>query len=130
MTLSMDIPSDTLSELPAHADRKWIRAAAVDDLPEDEGITLATLPKVALFASDGEFFCTDDTCTHEDYSLADGWVEEGVVECTLHMAKFSLRTGEVLCPPASAPVAVHPVALIDDELYVSLPTAYLVKEGP
>lgn len=129
MTLSMDIPSDTLSELPVHEGRKWIRAAAVDDLPEDEGLTLATLPKVAVFTSAGEFFCTDDTCTHEDYSLADGWVEDGVVECTLHMAKFSLRTGEVLCPPAMVPVAVHPVAVVDDELYVALPAAYLVKEG-
>lgn len=129
MTLSTDIPSETLRELPVHRDRKWIRAAAVDDLPEDEGLTLATLPKVAVFASEGQFFCTDDTCTHEDYSLADGWVEDGIVECTLHMAKFSLRTGNVLCPPATIPVAVHPTAVISDELFVALPTAYLVKEG-
>ncbi|MDT7749812.1 MAG: hypothetical protein QOD96_3474, partial [Pseudonocardiales bacterium] len=24
-------------------------------------------------------FCLDDTCTHETYSLADGWVENCVV---------------------------------------------------
>ncbi|WP_422331052.1 bifunctional 3-phenylpropionate/cinnamic acid dioxygenase ferredoxin subunit [Rhodococcus sp. (in: high G+C Gram-positive bacteria)] len=116
-------------DLPDIEEKKWIRACVVDDLPEDEGLRLTTIPPVSVFASEDEYFCIDDTCTHETFSLAEGWVEDGVVECSLHLAKFSLRTGEVMCPPASVPVAVHPVTVIGDEVYVALPSNYLVKEG-
>lgn len=108
--------------------RTWRRGCAVDEVPEDEGLCLGTLPPVSIFASDGEFFCLDDTCTHETYSLAEGWVEDGVVECTLHLAKFDLRTGAPLGPPASVAVAVHPVGVVDGIVHVALPSAYLIKE--
>lgn len=116
-------------DLPEVDGRKWIRACAVDEIQEDEGLRLATIPITSVFAGEGEYFCIDDTCTHETYSLADGWVEGCVVECTLHMAKFDLRTGAALTLPASTPVAVHPTAQVGDDLFVALPSAYLVKEN-
>jgi 3-phenylpropionate/trans-cinnamate dioxygenase ferredoxin component len=116
-------------QLPQLTDRKWVRACTTGDLSEDEGLQLAALPPVAVFTSDGDYFCIDDTCTHETFSLAEGWVEGCVVECSLHLAKFCLRTGDALSPPASAPVAVHPVYVIGDEIFVALPTSYLLKEG-
>lgn len=124
--MTQNILLQTLPELP---DRKWVRACAVDDLPEDEGFKLTTVPPTSVFAAEGEVFCIDDTCTHETFSLADGWVEGCVVECTLHMAKFSLRTGEVVSPPATTPVATHPVSRVDGVVFVALPSNYLVKEG-
>ncbi|WP_411112638.1 bifunctional 3-phenylpropionate/cinnamic acid dioxygenase ferredoxin subunit [Streptomyces sp. 029-5] len=114
--------------LPDLPDRTWVRACAVDELPEDEGRKLATVPPTSVFAAEGEVFCIDDTCTHETFSLADGWVEGCVVECTLHMATFSLRTGEVVSPPATRPVAVHPVECVEGVVFVALPRNYLVKE--
>ncbi|MBP2320422.1 nitrite reductase/ring-hydroxylating ferredoxin subunit [Kibdelosporangium banguiense] len=108
--------------------RTWRRACALDAVPEDEGLRLGTLPPVAVFVQDEEVFCLDDTCTHDTYSLAEGWVEDGAVECTLHLAKFDLRTGMPLRPPASVPVAVHPVKVVDGDVYVALPNAYLTKE--
>lgn len=115
-------------DLPALEERKWVRACVVDDIPEDEGLRLTTIPPVSVFTSEDEYFCIDDTCTHETFSLAEGWVEDCVVECSLHLAKFSLRTGEVVSPPASVPVAVHPVTLVGDEVFVAVPSNYLVKE--
>ncbi|MFD4603821.1 bifunctional 3-phenylpropionate/cinnamic acid dioxygenase ferredoxin subunit [Streptomyces sp. NPDC058464] len=116
----------TLPELP---DRTWVRACAVDELVPDEGLKLPTVPATSVFSAEDEVFCIDDTCTHETYSLADGWVEGCVVECTLHMAKFSLRTGEALSPPAVRPVATHPVSCAEGVVFVALPANYLVKEG-
>ncbi|QZY44917.1 non-heme iron oxygenase ferredoxin subunit [Mycolicibacterium austroafricanum] len=115
-----------LAGLPTVAGREWIRACATGELPDDGGHQIDTTPPVSVFAVAGEFFCIDDTCTHEMYSLADGWIEEKecVIECSLHMAKFCLRTGAALTPPASAPVAVHPVARVEDTLYVALPPSY------
>lgn len=125
MTGTTDLPRN----LPEVAGRKWIRACGVDQLPEDEGLPLATIPATAVFAAEGAFFCIDDTCTHDKFSLAEGWLEGCVVECTAHMAKFDLRTGKNLTPPATEPVAVHPVSRAGDDLYVALPSSYLVKEN-
>ncbi|NYI47780.1 nitrite reductase/ring-hydroxylating ferredoxin subunit [Nocardioides aromaticivorans] len=120
--------NDVEVELPNVEGRTWRRACAAHDVPEDEGLCVGTLPPVSVFVTEGEYFCIDDTCTHETYSLADGWVADGFVECALHLAKFNLRTGEPLAPPATTAVAVHPVALVDGVLYVALPSAYLIKE--
>ncbi|RMB82338.1 non-heme iron oxygenase ferredoxin subunit [Streptomyces shenzhenensis] len=108
--------------------RTWWRACSAGAVPDDEGLKLGTLPPAAVFTQDDRFFCLDDTCTHDTYSLAEGWVEDGTVECTLHLAKFDLRTGAPLRPPATAPVAVHPVTVVDGAVYVALPTTYLIKE--
>ncbi|XVV15128.1 bifunctional 3-phenylpropionate/cinnamic acid dioxygenase ferredoxin subunit [Actinoplanes sp. CA-131856] len=118
----------TRDSLEPLAGRVWRRACAVQDIPEDEGLVLSTVPKTSVFHSEGELYCIDDTCTHEDFSLADGWVEGCVVECTLHAAKFDLRSGAPLTPPASRPVATHPVTRMRDDVFVALPDTYLVKE--
>ena len=125
-----DLTEEELVGLPNAVDRKWIRACAAHALPEDGGYQVDTTPPVSVFVVAGEFFCIDDTCTHEMYSLADGWIEEKecAIECSLHMAKFCLRTGAALTPPASVPVAVHPVTQVGDNLYIAVPPSYLPEE--
>ncbi|MGW1990231.1 bifunctional 3-phenylpropionate/cinnamic acid dioxygenase ferredoxin subunit [Embleya sp. NPDC001921] len=98
----------------------WIRAGRVDDIPEDQALRLDTTPPVSVFRSGGELFCVDDTCTHEDFSLADGWVEDGAVECPLHLAKFCLRTGAPLAAPAFRALATHEVRVEGTDVYVRI----------
>jgi 3-phenylpropionate/trans-cinnamate dioxygenase ferredoxin component len=118
----------TPHDLPvAEAGRSWRWAADAKEIGADEAKVLGTLPPVSVFHSEGQFFGLDDTCTHETYSLAEGWVEDGAVECTLHLATFDLRTGEPTGPPAYAPVRTHPVHVLDDQIYIALPDDYLVK---
>lgn len=120
---------DDALDLPRQDGRYWLRACAADQVREDEGLRLGTVPPVSVFAAEGDFFCLDDTCSHEEYSLAEGWVEDCTVECTLHSARFSLRTGAVLGPPATAPVNVHPLAYVGSDLFVALPDTYLARKG-
>jgi 3-phenylpropionate/trans-cinnamate dioxygenase ferredoxin component len=85
------------------------------DGPETQGVP------IALFRTeDDEFFAIDDTCTHQDASLADGWLEDCAVECPLHASRFDLRTGAVDAPPAKRPVRTHQVVVDDDTVYLSL----------
>ena len=71
---------------------------------------------IAVFNDGGAFYAIDDTCPHEVTSLADGWVEDGTVECPLHAAKFCLKDGAVLALPATRGVATHRVEVVGDEL--------------
>ncbi|MFC9318521.1 bifunctional 3-phenylpropionate/cinnamic acid dioxygenase ferredoxin subunit [Streptomyces nigra] len=94
------------------------------DLPRGEAFRLDLDPPVSVFHThDGELFAIDDTCTHQDASLADGWLEGSAVECPLHASAFDLRTGAVDGPPARRPVRTHETVVVDGVIHVRLSTA-------
>ncbi|WP_433213035.1 non-heme iron oxygenase ferredoxin subunit [Microtetraspora malaysiensis] len=101
-----------------------IRVASLDDIAEGEGIAIdksvtGTADDIALLRDeDGSVWALDDTCTHEDASLADGWVEGGYVECPLHSSKFCLKSGEVQNLPATKNACPHRVEVRDGEVYL------------
>ncbi|MBY8338600.1 bifunctional 3-phenylpropionate/cinnamic acid dioxygenase ferredoxin subunit [Streptomyces spinosirectus] len=100
-----------------------IPACRLADLPRGEAFRLDIDPPVSVFhTDDGEVFAIDDTCTHQDASLADGWLEGREVECPLHASKFDLRTGAVDAPPARLPVRTHEVVIEDGTVYVRVST--------
>jgi 3-phenylpropionate/trans-cinnamate dioxygenase ferredoxin subunit len=93
-------------------------------LPRGEARRVEADPPIAVFhTDDGEVFAIDDTCTHQDASLADGWVEGCEVECPLHASRFDLRTGAVDAPPAKLPVRTHEVVIVDGVINVVLDDA-------
>jgi 3-phenylpropionate/trans-cinnamate dioxygenase ferredoxin component len=108
---------------------RWVRICSAAELKPDEGMQAATTPPVAVFRSGESIYCIDDTCTHEDYSLAEGWVENATVECPLHLAMFDLTSGAALRLPATRPVRVHPVRVENDDVLVQLPAEYRL-DGP
>ncbi|MFB8275428.1 bifunctional 3-phenylpropionate/cinnamic acid dioxygenase ferredoxin subunit [Nocardia colli] len=95
--------------------------ARLAELPVGEVATVRTdggLP-ISVFHTDEGLFAIDDTCTHQDASLADGWVENCTVECPLHESCFDLRTGRVSGPPAKVAVRTYPVRVLDGDIVVT-----------
>ena len=70
----------------------------------------------------GGFYAVDDTCTHDDGPLADGWLEGEAIECPRHGARFDVTTGKVLCLPAAVPVNSYPVRVEGDAVSVDVTT--------
>jgi nitrite reductase/ring-hydroxylating ferredoxin subunit len=99
----------------------WTKACSTSDLDEGEGFQLKRERPIALFNVDDEYFAIDDTCTHDESSLADGYVEGDVVECAWHFAKFCIKTGAVLSLPATCPVSTYAVKVEGDDVFVDLP---------
>lgn len=96
-----------------------IHVCALTDLRPGTARRLPLTPPVSVFhTSDGELYAIDDTCTHQDASLADGWLEGCEVECPLHAAVFDLRTGEPDGLLAREPVCTHRVVVDAGEVYV------------
>lgn len=100
-----------------------IVVAHVGDIPDGEGIqieasVLGTVDNVAVFNEGEQYYALDDTCTHETASLAEGWVEDGCIECPLHAAKFCLADGKVQTMPATVDVYTHGVVVEGDEIRV------------
>jgi nitrite reductase/ring-hydroxylating ferredoxin subunit len=100
---------------------KWIKVATVSDVPE--GGTLAVEADnelVCLYNLGGHIYATDDICTHEEASLADGYIEGDCIECPLHQARFHIPTGEVRAPPADTNLRVFPVNVVDGDILVGV----------
>ncbi|AWW40681.1 bifunctional 3-phenylpropionate/cinnamic acid dioxygenase ferredoxin subunit [Streptomyces cadmiisoli] len=101
-----------------------IPVCRLEDLPEGESVRVETTPPVAVFhTEEGELYAVDDTCTHQDASLSQGWLEGRQVECPLHAASFDLRTGQPTCLPARRPVRTHRVTVEDGVVHVHLTVA-------
>ena len=66
------------------------------------------------------FYAIDDTCTHDDGPLADGWLDGIAIECPRHGARFDVTTGKVLCLPAAVGVRSYPVTVDGDALKVAV----------
>ncbi len=98
-----------------------IPVCRLEDLPMGESVRVETTPPVAVFhTDDGELHAIDDTCTHQDASLSEGWLEGCLVECPLHAAAFDLRTGVPACLPARRAVRTHRVTVDDGVIHVHL----------
>jgi 3-phenylpropionate/trans-cinnamate dioxygenase ferredoxin subunit len=99
-----------------------LRICAVDDLPPGESRRVGPPdidPAIAVFhTDDGETLAIDDTCSHQQASLADGWLEGCEIECPLHSSRFDLRTGAVDAPPARLPIRTHRVVVQDGMIHV------------
>lgn len=98
---------------------EWVDVEAVDALPPG-GRAVADVDgvMVAVFNVDGRFHAIEDICPHDGGELASGCLEGEEIECPRHGARFNVRTGKVLCPPAYEDVAVFPTRVVNDVVQV------------
>lgn len=99
-----------------------IFACRVDELEPGSTMTVEGQTPVAVYRTeDGDWFASDDSCTHEQFSLgSESDLEDDEVVCPLHMARFDLKTGKPLCFPATIALRMHNVSIEGNEVYVEL----------
>ncbi len=113
------------AQIPAASSTGTIQFHAVagtGELEEDDDVLGVVVgeTEIAIYRVDGEFYATHGLCTHECVKLADGYVEEGRIECPLHSACFDIKTGKVLAPPAEVDLKTYPVKVEGDTIYVGI----------
>ncbi|MEW5943716.1 MAG: non-heme iron oxygenase ferredoxin subunit [Pseudomonadota bacterium] len=90
----------------------WTNVAKAEDFPPGtRRVVDVEGTAIAVFNLGGEYYAIEDTCTHDGGELASGEVEGGIITCPRHGARFSIKTGAVLAPPAYEPVATFPVRI-------------------
>jgi len=85
-------------------------------------------PIAVVVVFEDEYYAVDDTCSHDRWSLCDGYVEDGEIVCSLHMARFCVKTGAVRMPPAYEPLKVYPVKIEGEEVWVDPDAGTYVEE--
>lgn len=99
-----------------------IELCAKDDVGEGEVILVETGDlELAVYRVEGEFYVTDDACTHGPGSLSEGYLEGHVIECDFHNGQFDIRNGEVVAPPCMVPIRTYKVVPHDTAVVIEAP---------
>lgn len=56
--------------------------------------------EIAVFKIDGEYYAIEDVCTHDGAEIASGILDGDEIVCPRHGARFCVKTGAVMSPPA------------------------------
>jgi 3-phenylpropionate/trans-cinnamate dioxygenase ferredoxin subunit len=88
----------------------WVTVCLADELPAGaHRVVDVDGAQVAVFNLEGQFFAIEDVCTHDGGILTGGSIEGDQIVCPRHGARFSIRTGDALTPPAFEATATFPV---------------------
>lgn len=98
-----------------------MRVAGLGDCPVGEllGVS-ADGVQIVLANVDGKVCALRDQCSHEEYPLSDGALEDGDVVCVYHGARFDACSGARKALPAVRPVRSFPVEVREGGIYVDL----------
>ncbi len=100
----------------------WLQVAPADSIADGDyaQIEIDTM-LVAVFNIHGTFYAIEDTCTHDGGELAGGAIDGDVVICPRHGARFCLRSGAALTPPAYEPVKTFETRVNEGVVEVNSP---------
>ena len=97
----------------------WIEVAPAGSLaPGEHVIVDVNGVDVAVFNIEGEYLAIQDACTHDGTEIASGVIEGGEIVCPRHGARFCLRSGKVLAPPAYEDIDTYPVRVAEGRIQV------------
>ena len=70
---------------------------------------------------DGEYFATDDSCTHSGSSLSEGKLDGCTITCGWHAAEFDCKTGKLIKFPAKIrDLTSYKVVTESDNVFVEM----------
>ena len=102
-------------------DTGWIDASDEADVPDDDVIGVQVAGHdIALYKVDGSVFATDNTCTHGQARLCDGFLEGHEIECPLHPGRFDIRDGSATCAPVTEAIRCYPVRIEGGRVFLRL----------
>lgn len=98
----------------------WIDVAREGSLAEGEHLVIdVDGVDVAVFMIDGHYYAIEDACTHDGAEIASGRLVEGCeIICPRHGARFCLKTGKVLSPPAYEDLSTFPIRIEQGRIQV------------
>ncbi|RVU83286.1 non-heme iron oxygenase ferredoxin subunit [Leucothrix sargassi] len=96
-----------------------IKVAELDELKSGAIKRITTNGEALVLCNvDGEYFAVKDLCTHEDFPLSYGCLKGHSIECSLHGARFDVRTGEPTAEPGEDAIKTYPVVIHENAVYL------------
>ena len=101
----------------------FVKIATIHDVPVDEIRAFEHAGRqIAIYNVGGQLYATDNICSHAYAELHEGYLDtdDCTIECPLHGSRFDIRSGAVLSLPAYEPIAVFPVRVEGDDIFIEI----------
>lgn len=97
----------------------WHYVACTDDI-DDEDVLQASIGEhlLAIYNTGGQFYASDDICTHGHALLSEGLVIDNIIECPLHQGRFDITDGAPKGAPVCEKLATYPTKVENGKVYV------------
>lgn len=117
----LDVPAALLRDQPQSAPPLPVEKAGlaanefrVTDVPNGQTLPLTVNNhSVLVYNVNGEFYATDEACTHAQGPLSAGLLDGKIITCLLHGSCFDVTNGAVVCAPATKPLQTYPVTVVN-----------------
>ena len=99
------------------------QVCAASDVPENGVISREVGEElVAIYNINGTYYATEARCSHGMADLADGTLEDDVIECSFHFGAFHVPSGKAVSPPCFIPIKTFKTEVRDGQVFVDLDT--------
>ena len=99
----------------------YVRVADVGDVRPGRARAVAAAGEHLLLCNvDGALYAIADLCTHDRGPLGEGRLRGATIECPRHGARFDVRDGSVVSPPAVRDLATYPLRIVDGKVEVAV----------
>ncbi len=100
----------------------WVDVGSAADLADGASLSVEVDGTPIVIARCGnDLYAVDDRCTHDGEALDGAEIESCQIICPRHGARFCLRTGEALTPPAYEPLRTYEVRTENGRILVAQP---------
>jgi 3-phenylpropionate/trans-cinnamate dioxygenase ferredoxin subunit len=97
----------------------WVTVGLATELPPGTRKTLTVNNMSILICNlEGHFYAVQNRCSHADFPLEEGVIEDKLITCPYHGAKFCLVSGEVKTPPAFTDLETYPTRVHNSLLQI------------
>ncbi|MEQ8693552.1 MAG: Rieske 2Fe-2S domain-containing protein [Pseudomonadales bacterium] len=98
----------------------WYDIAAIDELPPGQQLRRNLGGRnILLVATATAIYALENRCPHADFPLYGGKVDDGVIQCPTHGARFDLASGEVLRGPIGS-ATIYPIIRQEGRILVEI----------
>lgn len=101
--------------------KKWVEAAKEEEFADNDRKQVFLGGKdILVLKIEGRYHAIHNVCSHAFALMVGGTVEGHEIECPLHGARFDVRTGMNLTPPAVRPLAVFDTKVEGGTVFVRI----------
>ena len=76
--------------------------------------------KIGIYQCGDAVHALEDICPHAFALMSQGYVEDGIIECPLHGARFEIAGGKCLNEIGQRDLQTYPVRVVDGRIAIKL----------
>lgn len=97
----------------------FVKVAETEDIQVSQMMAVEVNDeRICLANVNGKYYAIGNVCTHMGGPLAEGKLEEYIVQCPWHGSRFDIRSGEVVRPPAMKPESTYEVKVENNDILI------------